>query len=233
MRTREALGSGFQPGITAGDVGLEPAQGAGGGDALGQGRPRGVDGAAGEEVHFHLIRAGLDDAHVGGGLHQARNVRAHGLDAVGQGQQQADQGIGVGAGHDLGGFTGFQGQVEAGIVGAEGGAPVGLMLRQGRPEGLLLRGVQEDLGRGFAGDGVALVAALDGGQAEREGRLQGAQDLGEDADGIAPAGVDVDAGVAALEAEHLQPEGFGAGGCGRAGELAGDDGVDRRRRSRW
>ena len=43
------------------------------------------------------------------------------------------------------GLAGFQGQVEARIEGAEGRAPVGLCSRQGRPEGLLLRGVQEDL----------------------------------------------------------------------------------------
>jgi len=77
---------------------------------------------------------------------------------------------------------------------------VGFDPRQGGLEGLLPGGLQEQLGRGLARMALPLVAALHRAQPVFR---QGGQGLGQDADGVAAAGVDVDARVAALEPETL------------------------------
>ena len=77
-------------------------------------------------------------------------------------------------------------------------------------------GWNHDGGGCLARDGVALAAAVDGGDGEGHAVHQGLQNAAEDAQGVAAAFINVDAGVAALQAGDLDAPRF----AGRGGMTA-------------
>ncbi len=77
-------------------------------------------------------------------------------------------------------------------------------LLEGRRQRPDLDGRAGQQGHGLAGDGVVLAAALDADDLELGRRLGLAEHAGQELDGVAPALIDVEAGMAAAEAVNVE-----------------------------
>ena len=124
---------------------------------------------------------------------------------MGQTGEQPGNESGVRLVHDLLGARGaIDRHAQTGIEGAEFRLEVGFESRHLRSQLLLVCGVEHDDGVRLARDGVAFAAARHFSDGQGQPACQDLKHAAEDANGVATAFVDVNAGVAALQAGDPQ-----------------------------